>query len=132
MKTITYVVINDSACSNHIELATQQWRKSAPPILSTSHCKFNGARSCAHTRKTIPLAPIHPFTKQIVPLLCPESFVQIVFPSSLCVPYKGLPSTKNIFMHASFFFVSFSSHTFSRACVNPGSIFSNFLCITSL
>ena len=44
-----------------------------PPILSTSHCEFNGARSCAHARKTKPLAPIHPFTKQMVPLLCPES-----------------------------------------------------------
>ena len=37
------LVINDSVRSNHIELATQQWRKSVPPILSTSHCEFNGA-----------------------------------------------------------------------------------------
>ena len=41
-------------------------------ILSTSHCEFNGARLCAHARKTIPLAPIHPFTKHIVSLLCKE------------------------------------------------------------
>ena len=27
--------------SNHIELATQQWRKLVPPMLSTSHCQFN-------------------------------------------------------------------------------------------
>ena len=65
------LVINDPARSNHIELATQQWRKSAPPILSTSHCEFNGARWCAHARKTIPLAHIHPFTKKMVPSLCP-------------------------------------------------------------
>ena len=57
----------NSARSNHIELATQQWRKSAPSILSTSHCEFNGAHSCAHAQKTIPMAPIHSFTKQIVP-----------------------------------------------------------------
>ena len=25
-----------------------------------------------HARKTIPLAPIHPFTRQIVPLVCEE------------------------------------------------------------
>ena len=60
-----------STRSNHIELATQQWRKSAPPILSTNHCEFNGAHSCAHTRKTIPLSLINPLTKQIVPSLYP-------------------------------------------------------------
>ena len=56
---------------NHIESANKQQRKSEPPILSTSHCKFNGTRSCAHAQKTIPLAPIHPFTKRTVPLLYP-------------------------------------------------------------
>ena len=30
-------------------------------------------RSCAHIRKTIPLAPIHSFTKQIVPSMYQES-----------------------------------------------------------
>ena len=29
-------------------------------------------RSCAHARKTISLAPIHSFTKQIVPLMYQE------------------------------------------------------------
>ena len=43
------------------------------PILSTNYCKFNGARLCAHARKTIPLAPIHSFTKQIVPSMYQES-----------------------------------------------------------
>ena len=37
-----------------------------PPILSTTHCELNGACLRAYTRKTIPLVPIHPFTKQIV------------------------------------------------------------------
>ena len=59
-------IINDSARSNHIESATQQWRKSAPPILSTSHCEFIGVRLCAHAQKTIHLPPINPLTKQIV------------------------------------------------------------------
>ena len=67
------LVIKDSARSNHIELATQQWKKSASPILSTSHCEFNGDRSCAHARKTIPQAPINLFTKQIVPSLYQQS-----------------------------------------------------------
>ena len=35
--------------------------------------RSNGARLCAHARKTIPLAPIHSFTKQIVPSLYQES-----------------------------------------------------------
>ena len=30
-------------------------------------------RSCAHARKIIPLAPIHSFTKQIVPSMYEES-----------------------------------------------------------
>ena len=67
------LVIQDSARSNYIELVTQQWRKLVPPILSTSHCEFNGTRSCTHAQKTIPLAPIHSFTKQIVPPMYEES-----------------------------------------------------------
>ena len=50
----------------YVDSVTQQWRKSSPPILSTSHCEFYGTHSCAHAQKTISLAPIHPFTKQIV------------------------------------------------------------------
>ena len=60
--------------SNYIESVTQQWRKSVPPILSTSRCEFNGTHSCAHARKTIPLAPIHLFTKQIVPSMYQKLF----------------------------------------------------------
>ena len=48
------------SCSNYIESVTQQWRKSAPPILSTSHCEFYGACSCIHARK---LSPWHQFTR---------------------------------------------------------------------
>ena len=33
----------------------------------------DGTRSCTHTRKTIPLAPIHSFTKQIIPSMYEES-----------------------------------------------------------
>ena len=44
-----------------------------PPILSTSHYEFNGTRSYAHAQKTIPLAPIHSFTKQIVSPMYEES-----------------------------------------------------------
>ena len=62
----------DLAFSNDIESVAQQWRKLAPPILSISHCEFNGARSCAHARKPIPLPPIHLFTKPIVPSLYSE------------------------------------------------------------
>ena len=66
------LVSKDSARSNYMESVTRQWRKSVPPILSTSHCKFYGTRSCAHARKTISLAAICPFTRQIVPLMCEE------------------------------------------------------------
>ena len=69
------LVIKDSAHSNYIESVNQQWRKSAPPILSSSHCEPYGARSCAHARKTIPPAPTHPPTKQIVPSMYEESLI---------------------------------------------------------
>ena len=46
-----HLVIKDSACSNYIESVTRQKRKSAPPILSTSHCEPYGTRLCAHARK---------------------------------------------------------------------------------
>ena len=103
------LVINDSALSNHIELATQLWRKSVPPILSTRYCEFNGARSCAHTRKTFPVAPIHLFTKQIastfnVSKIVDQKSFDIHDTSFPHAPYKLLPSIKNILgAHASFF-----------------------------
>ena len=115
--------------------------KSAPPILSISQCEFNSARSCAHARKTIPLTPIHLFTKQMVPSLCPELLTQSLlrsFSPVLCVhlTYIRLPSINNIFMHVSFILVSFIfiTHFFrglAGACVNPG-IFLNSLFVHSL
>ena len=93
----------------------QQWRKSAPPILSTSHCDFNGTRLCAHARKTILFfIPIHLFTTQMVPSSYPQ-----LFPSSLFLfgHYKGLPSMNNIIIF--FLFVSlfhFHRTLFSWAC----------------
>ena len=48
-------------------------KEGALPILSSSHCEFYGARLCADARKTISLAPIHSFTKQIVPSMYEES-----------------------------------------------------------
>ena len=104
------LVIKDSACCNDIESVTQQWRKSAPPILSASHCEFNGARSCAHAWKTIPLAPIHPFTKQMLPLLCPESLTRSMlrlFSPVLCVRLiKGFLPPKTFLRARRFFLVS--------------------------
>ena len=47
-----------------------------PPILSTNHCDFYSTRLCAHARKTIPVVPIHPFTRQILPLVCEELLTQ--------------------------------------------------------
>ena len=55
-----HLVINDSARSNYIESVTQQWRKSAPPILSTSHCEFHGAIRAPTLEKP---SPWHLFTR---------------------------------------------------------------------
>ena len=95
--------------SNYIESVTQQWRKSAPPILSTSHCEFYGTRLCTHARKP---SPWHLF----IHLLTNSTFnvSRIVDLKSLDIhgtsiphaPYK-LPSIKNIFL-----LLSFSSYTF--------------------
>ena len=92
------------------------------PILSTSHCEFNGSQSCTHTQKII---PIHLFTKQmvhtfIVSRIVDSKLVQISFTCFLYAPYKVLPSINNIFTCTSFFlcfhFLSFSLHIFSWAC----------------
>ena len=87
MKTITYVVIKDSACSDCIESVTQQWRKSMLSILSTSFCEFYGTCLCSHTQKTILLRPIHSFTKQIINLKVVDIH-GMIFPY---IPYKLLP-----------------------------------------
>ena len=122
--------------------STQQWRKSAPPILSTSHCEFNGARSCAHARKTIPLTPIHPFTKQLVPSMHQESFTRSLlrsFSPVLCVGLiKGfLPSITFLRTHCFLLlclFVSFIfiAHFFVGLC-EPRMLFSfcAFTCMSN-
>ena len=53
--------------TTYIESVNQQWRKSAPLSCVPAIASFYGARSHAHARKTIPLVPIHSFTRQIVP-----------------------------------------------------------------
>ena len=112
------LVINDSARSNYIESVTQQWRKSAPPILSNSQCEFNGA-VCAPTLEKP--SPWHLFThllnfnvSRIVEL---KSF-DIHYMSFPHESYKLLPDHKNILGARQFFFLflSFSSHTFLWAC----------------
>ena len=72
-----------------------------------------------HTQKTIPLAPIHSFTKHIVPLLCQESLTRSSLRSFSPVLYMGLTKcylpSKKFYVRIIFFFVStysFSSHTF--------------------
>ena len=103
-----------------------------PPILSISHCEFNGTRSYAHAQKTIPLAPIHLFTKQVITLLCPESLTASCFnpfhqllATYIYVAYKPLPSLKKHF-YSCIVFLWFSLHTFSWACESLQIL---FLCI---
>ena len=105
--------------TTYIESVTRQWRKSAPPILSTSHCEFYGASSCAHARKTILLVPIHPFTRQIVPLLCKE-LLSLSSSTSVTSNFSNRHTSpschQKIFYMAIvfffFYFLSFSLHTF--------------------
>ena len=92
--------------------------------------------------KTIPLAPIHLFTKQMVPSLCPESLTRSLsrsFSPVLCVRLiRGFLPPKTFLCARRFFlcfFVSFSSHTFSWACGSlrePQEYFSNSLFVHSL
>ena len=77
---------------------------------TTSHCKFYGAHSCAHGQKTIPLALIHPFTRQIV----------ATFSVSRIKVHRNCPVTKCFYAAVVFsFFHLFLSHTFCGACVTP-------------
>ena len=94
------------------------------------HCEFSGTCSCAHARKTIPLAPIHPFTKQIVTtfilsiIIYPKP-MQIIFTVFLYEPYKGLPSMNNFFMRfifsSLFHFHCTLFHGLAGVCMNPRS-----------
>ena len=97
-----------------------------PPILSTSHCEFYGARSCAHARKIILLAPIYPFNRQIVPLVFEELLTwssSTSVTSNFCNSHtKSFLSSKKFYAAVVFsFFVSFFyfiAHV-SWACVTP-------------
>ena len=129
--------MEDSVHSNHIESIAQKWRKSAPSILSSSHCEFIGTHLCTHARKTIPLASIYSFSTFIVSRIIDSKLVEILFTNSSYVAYKVAFCHQQHFTHSSFFLVSFIfiAHLFcgfAGACVNPGSIFSNSLFVHSL
>ena len=109
-----------------------------PPILCTSYCKFNGARSCAHARKIIPLVSIHSFTRQIVPSLYQQSstwaslqsiillfHMRPITPSFHQYFYAGVISSLFVSL---FHFITHFSWTFG----NPESILSNSLFVHSL
>ena len=112
-----------------------------PPILSTSHCEFNGARLCTHARKTIPLALIHPFTEQIVATFIVSTIINLKLAdihsmSFLCASYNGPPSINNNFT-CGWFFSLFHFHRtlfcgLAGAYMSPGNIFSNSLFMHSL
>ena len=105
----------------YMESVNQQCRELVQLILITSHCKFYGAHMCSHAQKTISLAPIRLFTKQIVPFVVSRivdlKFVEIIFTSfsySMCLIRCFLPS-KHFYVNVFFLnFVSFSLHTFHR------------------
>ena len=103
-----------------------------PPILSTRHCQCNDTRSCSHAQKTIPLAPIHPFTKQmvrtfIVPRIVDPKLIQIVF---TCFSYEALfLCVRGFFLFVSLF--HFHCTLFSwvvGACVNPAPFVLSLVC----
>ena len=97
-------------------------------------------RTCS---KTIPLAPIHPFTKQMVPSLCPESLTRSLFqlfsPVFRKHPIKCfLPSipfyTLVVFFFVCFYYFHFHHTPFcglAGACMNP-EFYSNSLFVHSL
>ena len=92
-----------------------------PPFLSTSHCEFNGARSCAHVRKTIPIPLVLKFNTFIVPSINIESISPTMkrcrlslFSSYLsCSHLPGhLVWSARRFFYLSFFLLIFIAHFF--------------------
>ena len=86
-------------------------------------------RSCVHAQKTIPLAPIHSFTKQIVRTFNVSRFVDLksfdIHATSIPhAPYKLPPSIKNILGARRFFFSFHFQRTLfcglAEAGVSPG------------
>ena len=100
-----------------------------PSILSTSHCEFNGTRSCAHARKNPPgthsLAYKTNSTFILSTIINLRFFAinRAAFPQA---PYKLPPSINNIFMRVLYFF--FLSNTFFH--FHP-EVFSNLLFVHS-
>ena len=79
--------------------------------------RVNGTHLCTHAQKTIPLALIHRFTTPKVPSLYQQSSIWswLISMAQVFCAYlikALLPSTIFLCMRC-FFFVSFSSHTFS-------------------
>ena len=117
---------------------TQQWRKSVPPILSTSHCEFNGTVRAPTLEKP---SPWHQFTRLLNKWYlhciqnrwleaCPDRFPQ--FCARLI---KGfLPPKTFLCVRRFFLCFIFIAHFrgVAGACVNPRSIFSNSLFVHSL
>ena len=96
------------------------------PTITSYKAQYKGL-NCAHAQKTISLAPIHSFIKQIIPSRIGDlkSF-DIHDTSFLHAPYKLLLSIKKYFRCLLFFLVSLFHfhHTVFRGlaggCVNPG------------
>ena len=128
-----------------MESVTKQWRNSVPPILSTSHCEFNGTGSCAHAQNHPPGTHSLVYKTNstfIVSIIIDLRFFAIDHTAFPEAPYKFPPSINNIFTCASYFF--FVSNTFfhfhrtlfrglAGAYVNPGSfsqtLFCAFICL---
>ena len=134
MKAIAQLLMILHVLTTYIESVTQQWRKLATAILSTSHCELDDVRLCAHAQKIIPLAPIHPFTIQKVPSLYSINNHHLEIDSWQSI--KLLFNRRSIndffpsitFLHACrflLFFLFLFHRTLLRglvgACMNPGS-----------
>ena len=133
LKVTHLIVINDSARSNHIESATQQWRKSVPPILSTSHYELRPfVCPCSRNHPLNTNSPVY-YTNGtfIVSTIVSQQLVQIVFTGFLFGHYKGLPSINNIFtcvliFSSAFIFIAHFFRGLAGAYMNPV-IFSLFV-----
>ena len=104
-----------------------------PPILNTSHGELYGARLCAHARKTIPMAPFHSFTKQIIPSMYQKSLgwsrlisMARVFRKRLINSF--LPSSLAAHRFLPFIFIAHFFRGLAGTGVNPGSFSHSLVC----
>ena len=98
-----HLVITDLVRSYYIESTNQESCKSAPSLLSTSRCEFNGVRSCAHARQTILFSLNHQIISTfILWRIYNPKFTDIHLAVSQLWPYKILPSINNIGARSSF------------------------------